>query len=276
MNSPAIKLLDQVKQQDRTADTPRKSFRSYTFIIIVVVSLLAGYFFRLFNEFDNLYNYSNSHGLSEDKLKSTMMSLKNHFPLLQKGMIKKLGGALARLQTPGEPIVFMLLHNDDNKQTTDCIASYASASAKQYIFTKSNYGLWMNGSEWAGYSDLIHEDLLYKKLNAQLEENEVLVLENLQDLPWSLAKLLHHLCDSENPKYARAMYMLELRVNSDLQQLSDSDKLVAAERAMNIAWQDAPNEYREPLIARLTSFVDAVQWESDEPCPGESFIRISP
>lgn len=156
-----IFFLDQVKQQDRTADTPRKSFRSYTFIIIIVASLLAGY---LFNEFDNLYNYSNTNGLSEDKLKYTMTSLKNHFPLLQKSMIKKLGGALARLQIPGEPIVFMLLHNDDNKQTTDCLASYASASAKQYIFTKSNYGLWMNGSEWVGYSDLDHEDLLYKKV----------------------------------------------------------------------------------------------------------------
>jgi len=114
------------------------------------------------------------------------------------------------------------------------------------------------------------------QLNEPLEKNEVLVLENLQDLPWSLAKSLHHLCDSENPKFAKAMYMLELRVNGDLQQLSDGDKIVAAEQAMNMAWQDAPNEFRAPLIARLTSFVDAVQWELDKPCSRGSFIRISP
>lgn len=114
------------------------------------------------------------------------------------------------------------------------------------------------------------------QLNEPLEKNEVLVLENLQDLPWSLAKMLHHLCDSENPRFAKAMYMLELRVNGDLQHLSDREKLVAAEQAMNMAWQDAPNEFRAPLIARLTSFVDAVQWESDKPCHGDSFIRISP
>lgn len=237
--------------------------------------MLGGY---LLSNFDNMSicKYSNSNGLSKDKLITTMMSLKNHFPSLQQGMIKKLGSAFSRLQTPGEPIVFMLLHNDANKQTTDCLASYASISAKQHIFTNSVHSLWINGSEWTSYSKRDHEDLFYEKLNAPLEKNEVLVLENLQDLPWSLAKALHHLCDSENPKYAKAMYMLELRVNGDLQQLSDGDKILAAERAMNMAWQDAPNEYREPLIARLTSFVDAVQWESEEACHGESFIRISP
>jgi len=114
------------------------------------------------------------------------------------------------------------------------------------------------------------------QLNDPLEKNEVLVLENLQDLPWSLAKSLHYLCDAENPKFAKAMYMLELRVNGDLQQLSDGEKLVAAEQAMNMAWQDAPNEFRTPLIARLTSYVDTVQWKLDQPCPGNSFIRISP
>lgn len=72
------------------------------------------------------------------------------------------------------------------------------------------------------------------------------------------------------------MYILELRVNGDLQQLSDRDKLAAAEQAMNMAWQDAPNDFRAPLIARLTSFVDAVEWESDKPCHGDFFIRISP
>lgn len=265
---------NQVKQHNQTADTPRKSFWSYIFVlIIIIVSLLGGY---LSNNIDNFYKYPNTNGLSTDKLKTTMMSLKKHFPSLQQSMIKKLGGAFMRLQTPGEPIVFMLLHNDANKQSTDCLASYASISAKQNIFTNSEHGLWMNGSEWTSYSDRDHEDLFYEKLNVPLEKNEVLVLENLQDLPWSLAKALHHLCDSENPKYAKAMYMLELRVNGDLQQLSDGDKIVAAEQAMNMAWQDAPNEYREPLIARLTSFVDAVQWESDKACHEGSFIRISP
>lgn len=260
---------DQVRRRNRTADAPRKSLFSLKFFLRIVSSLILGYL---------LSNYltANTNGLSKEKLRSTIISLKNQFPSLQRGMLKKLNGAFSRLQTPGEPIVFMLLHNDVNKKTTDCLVSYASISAKTYIFTDSPKGLWMNGSEWTSYSDLNHEDLLYEKLNAPLAQNEVLVLENLQDLPWSLAKALHHLCDSENPKIAKAMYLLELRVNSDLRQLSDSDKLVAAEAAMNVAWRDAPNELRAPLITRLTSFVDAVQWESDEACPNESFIRISP
>lgn len=109
----------------------------------------------------------------------------------------------------------------------------------------------------------------------------MLVLENLQDLPWSVAKSFHHLCDSENPQIAKAMYILELRVNSDgLQQLTDGDKIVMAERAMTKAWLDAPNSFRQALITRLTSYVDAVLLRSDEECSNDSkmqsFIRISP
>lgn len=155
-----IFFLDQVKQHNRTADTPRKSFSSYTFVLIIMASLLGGY---LFSNFDNL-SKTNKNDLSKEKLMFTMMSLKNHFPSLQQSMIKKLGGAFTRLQTPGEPIVFMLLHNDANKQTTDCLASYASVSAKKYIFTNSTQGLWMNGSEWTSYSDRDDEDLFYEKV----------------------------------------------------------------------------------------------------------------
>jgi len=155
-----IFFLDQVKQHNRPADTPRKSFWSYTFVLIIVVSLLGGY---LSNNFENIFK-TNTNGLSKDKLKTTMTLLKNHFPSLQQGMIKKLGGAFTRLQTPGEPIVFMLLHNDANKQTTDCLASYASFSAKKYIFTNSAQGLWMNGSEWTSYSNLDDEDWFYEKV----------------------------------------------------------------------------------------------------------------
>lgn len=118
-----------------------------------------------------------------------------------------------------------------------------------------------------------------------LRDNRVLVLENLQDLPWSLTKSLHYLCDSENPQIARAMYILELKVDGGgLPELTDGGKLVTAERAMTTAWLEAPDAYRAALIARLTSYVDAVLLDSDDECSGNvpepqsegSFVRISP
>lgn len=119
-----------------------------------------------------------------------------------------------------------------------------------------------------------------------LKENQVMVLENLQDLPWSLATLFHHLCDSENPYISNAMYILELKINgNDLQQLTEGEKLRTAEQAMNAAWLEGPNSFRAALITRLTSFVDAVLWKSDKECSNkwqtkqqseDLFIRISP
>lgn len=105
------------------------------------------------------------------------------------------------------------------------------------------------------------------------------MLENLQDLPWSLASKFHHLCDTENPHIANAMYIIELRVDEDnLQQLTESQKLIVAERTMTAAWEDAPYSFRAALISRLTSFVDITMITLNNECPKTqmSFINISP
>ncbi|XP_026809238.1 uncharacterized protein LOC113551280 [Rhopalosiphum maidis] len=263
----------QVKPHARTTNTPRKCWSNIILFIIMLLAFVLGLYLHTDSSNTEYFTV-----LSAVQLKSTMELIENQLPpsKQQQSILKKLNGAFSRLQKPGEPIIFMLLHDDANKKTTDCLASYASISAKQYIFTNSSKSLWIDGSEWSSYTDVNQEHLLYEKLTTSLEINEVLVLENLQDLPWSLARTLHHLCDTENPKFAKAMYMLELRVMDNLKQLSDGEKIVVAERAMNTVWQNAPNEYRSALISRLTSYVDIVLWESDQPCNRESFIRISP
>lgn len=138
----------------QTAVTPKKKL--LVPVIIISLALVLGV---IGSEISEYFNTSNI-----DNLKSTMRSLKNEIPSLQQSILNKLGGALLRLEKPGEPIVFMLLHDDTNKKTTDCLVSHASHMAKKYIFTNSKKSLWMNGSEWTSYSDFDHEDLLYKKV----------------------------------------------------------------------------------------------------------------
>lgn len=118
-----------------------------------------------------LYTYitqfSNDNSVSEDKLKFTIIGLKDQFPSLQHSiLLKKMNGAFIRLKTPGEPFVFLLLHDDTNKKTTDCLASYTSILAKQHIFTNTTKSLWMNASEWTEYSehDSMYQDLIYEKV----------------------------------------------------------------------------------------------------------------
>lgn len=172
-----IVLLDQVKRPALSSDTTRKSssinkdiprkssFHNnggilIPFIFIVLVFLLGNYT----NSYWTSIEFTKAGGVSDDSLKSTLKSLQEKFPPLQTSLKKKLSGALSRLQTPGEPIVLMLLHDDTNKKSTDCLASYASASAKQFIFIKTQQGLWMDGSEWTRYSVPNNDDLLLEKV----------------------------------------------------------------------------------------------------------------
>lgn len=143
----------------QTADVPKKEW-----LVKGMIILLAFMIVPIGSQILDYFSSSNTNNLNDDYLKSTMRSLKSEFPSLQQSIINKLGGALLRLKKPGEPIVFMLLHDDTNKKTTDCLVSHTSNMAKKYIFTNSQKSLWMNGSEWTSYSDFDHEDLLYKKV----------------------------------------------------------------------------------------------------------------
>jgi len=123
-------------------------------LAMIIVGLFVSY----------LFTSSVTNPVSDDKLKSTIVKLKDQFPSLQHNLLKKIGGAFLRLKTPGEPFVFLLLHDDENKKTTDCLASYTSIIAKQNIFTNTSKSLWMNASEWTQYSEQDNPDLLYEKV----------------------------------------------------------------------------------------------------------------
>lgn len=110
-------------------------------------------------------NDINDSEVNIDKLKSTIKGVQEQFPSLQPSLLKKMDSGFFRLKSPGEPFVLMLLHDNTNKQTTDCLASYTSFAAKQNIFTNTMESLWLNGSEWSQYSDNVdNKNLLYDKV----------------------------------------------------------------------------------------------------------------
>lgn len=133
----------------------------YLILLMVFVSFLLGFVFNLdfFKSSDDIVN-----DVSEAKLAITFKRLKDQFPSLHVSLLKKIGSAFKRLKTPGEPFIFLLLHDDTNKKTTDCLASYTSIVTKQNIFTNTTKSLWMNASEWSHYSDRVNQDLIYKKV----------------------------------------------------------------------------------------------------------------
>lgn len=143
----------------KTSKVWERYFNKTVFIVLLLI--LEGYCFGR-----NYYvrSTTTSVHLNEDKLKITFTKIRDHFPSLKKGLLKKINGAFTRLKTPGEPFVLLLLLDDTNKRTTDCLASYTSILAKQNIFTDTSKSLWMNASEWAPYTDNDNLDLLYEKV----------------------------------------------------------------------------------------------------------------
>lgn len=123
-------------------------------VIMIIVGICTAYF--------STPNESNA--ISDDTLKFTVMKLKKQFPSLQQQLLKKINAAFLRLKTYDEPFVFLLLHDDKNKKTTDCLASFTSSVAKQNIFTNTTKSLWMNASEWVQYSNPDDLDLFYEKV----------------------------------------------------------------------------------------------------------------
>lgn len=125
---------------------------------LILISIGCGYFANY------IFSMKNDPNLSIDKSKLLIEDLKNKFPSLQQSLLKKLRSAFMRLKTNGEPCIFLLIHDDTNKNTTDCITSSTSILAKKYIFTNTMKSLWINASEWIPYSDPKNENLLHEKV----------------------------------------------------------------------------------------------------------------
>lgn len=143
-------------------NTLKNSPKNSSWIFLVFVMVVVGVFIHLWA---SLHYYKEiTPMISEDELKFTITKLKDKFPTLQRGLLKKIGGALTRLKSPGEPFVLLLLHDDTNKKTTDCLASYTSIVAKQNIFNDTPKSLWMDASEWAQYSTQDVQEILHEKV----------------------------------------------------------------------------------------------------------------
>lgn len=153
-------ILERLNGRKKLKSGQRKNGAKYWYhvaiisLVMIIIGLVVSYLFAA----------SPNNQVSDDKLKTTIAKLKDQFPSLQHNLLKKISGAFLRLKTPGEPFVFLFLHDDNNKRTTDCLALYTSILAKQNIFTNTSKSLWMNASEWAQYSHQDNPDLLYEKV----------------------------------------------------------------------------------------------------------------
>lgn len=134
--------------------------------ITVIISLIFGPIYLNCNYNITAFGYSLivDTDLNSENISSMVNDIKDKLPSIEQGLLKKLKSGLSRLKTPGEPFIFLLLHDDANKKTTDCLVSRTSILAKQYIFTNTAKSLWINASDWTSYSDHDNEDLLYEKV----------------------------------------------------------------------------------------------------------------
>lgn len=166
-----LKLINIDNRRHQTQKKTLKNYPKNTYVLMYKYSYWALLIFTIILAFSLPFLYSwimtnseNKSMISEEKVRSTISKLKDQFPSIQKSLLKKIGGAFLRLKSPGEPFILLLLHDDTNKKTTDCLASYTSIVAKQNIFTDTPKSLWMNASEWTQYSDKNDQDLLNEKV----------------------------------------------------------------------------------------------------------------
>lgn len=155
-------------QKKTLENYPRNTYvlmYKYSYWLLIMLTMILAFSLPfLYTQIMTYKNYGNKSMISEEKLISIISKLKEQFPSLQRSLLKKINGAFLRLKSPGEPFVLLLLHDDSNKKTTDCLASYTSIIAKQNIFTDTPKSLWMNASEWSQYSDQDDQNLLNEKV----------------------------------------------------------------------------------------------------------------
>ncbi|XP_050543301.1 uncharacterized protein LOC126906651 [Daktulosphaira vitifoliae] len=259
-------------------------------ILILIFGIFGILCSSYMNSVENLYSSiisgisSSSQCMDSNCFKNEVELHKKQFPSQNKRLWSKLRAGFQRLRKPGEPFVLLLMHDENNTPTSNCLASVVSTMFKNKAMSNTGKILWVNGSNWRTMTDTSESDeesQVYSKIVSPLEEHEVLVVENVQDIPWKAIKAFHFLCDTFNPTVKNAVIVLLLKVDQLNSALDEQNEIVTAERVMNTIWKDMPNDDRIPLITRLTVNVGTVSPEKIIECPlingsaKTTFIQIS-
>uniref|UniRef100_A0A182K3I7 Uncharacterized protein n=1 Tax=Anopheles christyi TaxID=43041 RepID=A0A182K3I7_9DIPT len=91
-----------------------------------------------------------------------------------------------------------------------------------------------------------------------LQQQRIMVVRNLEDIPAQAAQAFHTICDTQEPLVDNAVIYLTLDMSRvrNVYELTEESAMSEAERSLRALWKNSlPPEVLESLITRLTENV---------------------
>lgn len=215
----------------------------YVFILVIIaISILV------------FYNSSGpSVGRREINLKETLDSMKNRFPnqniLTYRILQKALEKVFNTTQEPSAPAIVTIIVN---KNAKDIASEFSLHLAK--ALAPQNYVLINEIDYWKEGTDLLKLKI-DEEIQSKMDRNgfNVVIVDNLQNIPYEAAMIFHGYCDHELAPIKRAAFLFIVPLNEILPENAPFKMIdrIAMQRLKNI-WHTASSDIIDSLIVRLT------------------------
>ncbi|XP_067010965.2 uncharacterized protein TORIP isoform X2 [Anabrus simplex] len=249
------------KPKSRNIEDGMLIFIFLCFLVVLFVVLVSwGYLSPSDNKHENL-----EFSTAEYQLRKELKVLREKFPSQAVNLWSSFMGGIKKIveDEPNKPSVFLLLHQED-RGTSECLAKEVGKAAAKFLKDGSQDLVEIDGSELKNNRSFLEDyGVFTDQFRSSMERIGVMIVNNLQEIPATIAQTFHTFCDEVNPLVEKAVYFFTLRTTST----SRKSPVEVAEETLTSLWKNHLDRDRmDPLIVRMTSEVVVIKQEEKTPC----------
>lgn len=151
-----------------------------------------------------------------------------------------------------KPSVFLLLYQKSSEQILEqilqnisyhvnCVLDKSTDNLDPIVLTAKQLHL----------PELMEDyGLLLDKYKAKLELKNLMIVRNLEEIPWSVARAFHSICDEYSPLVKDSVIVFTMKVTGFPEQ-----ELTFVENTLRDKWHRLNEDHFEPLFARISGMI---------------------
>lgn len=194
--------IAKARKQKTTKNESSSSSSVFNFSTIITIAILVFVAAYIIPKFLNNRNSNSLETISKEELmRNIIRDLRNKFP----NQKKEVWGNIRHVVSGCLPVTTLTFLYKDDPATADCLAqhlAYSYAEIQNRSFSQESI---FRNREVSDYGIILEE------YGLKIERTNLLVVKGLHELPGSVAKIFHTLCDSYAPRVNPSVFIFTLR-----------------------------------------------------------------
>lgn len=176
-------------------------------------------------------------------------------------MWRNLYTGISEMKQFQRPSVFMLLYNKSSEETLEevlrNISSHVNCVLRKVTNDSENTPIVLSGKELRLPELMEDYGIFIDKYKPELERKNVMIIKNLDEVPWPVVGAFHSICDEYTPLVGQSVIVFTIKVED-----FPEDELKFVETMLKHKWSGLREDHFDPLFARISGMILKIHEEN--------------